>query len=148
MNEATTVPEAVSAEGTESSGDGTGAPPRRRRRRSRGRGRGTGPGVTQASPGETAAAEEGGAETTPSEEPTSPEQPARPATRRRRSRGGRGHKPAGATAATAEQEVAEGEGLEPVVGEATGPDDEPSTEGAPALTPSAKRRRRRRGGRG
>jgi ribonuclease E len=148
LNESTTVHEAASAESTEPSGEGTATPPRRRRRRSRGRGRGTGPGVTQAPAGESAAAEEGGAEETPSEEPAGPEQQARTAARRRRSRGGRGRKPAGATAATAKQESAEGEALEPVIAEAAGSDTEQSAEGAPALTPAAKRRRRRRGGRG
>src|SRR5438094_224561 len=78
MNEATTVPEAVSAEGTESSGDGTGAPPSRRRRGGRGRSK---PAGTRESGESTetieAAPVEEGAPDAPSEAP------ARPRTRQR-----------------------------------------------------------------
>jgi ribonuclease E len=76
-------------------------------------------------------------------------QPARTGTRRRRSRGGRGRKPASATSAQSNEQGSEGpeaEAAEPIsVGTAEGDE---SPEGAPALTPAAKRRRRRRGGRG
>jgi ribonuclease E len=151
MNEGMAVQEAASAEGAQTAGEGTAASPRRRRRRSRGRGRGTGPGVTQAPSGETSVAEEGEAEQTPSEEPTDSAQPARTGTRRRRSRGGRGRKPASAASAGAKEQGSEGpdaEAPEPVSAEVAGAEADESTEGAPALTPAAKRRRRRRGGRG